>query len=81
MISHLTISDTSLCIGEPRLSISDPHPLPDLLSPFPLDRIEQLEALVNRLMLALDIQNERITILESRSWWSMLKAQIKSWLR
>lgn len=82
MISHLTLNDTSPTIGESHLVILNPVPSSkiDLHAAF-----SELLYNQNNLFIYVNALEQRLKALESRSWWSMLKdqikSQIKSWFR
>ncbi len=78
MLSHLTLNDTSPAIGEPRLLINDPIPAETRSSSDQFHILAQAHwDLVNYVT---RLEN-RIIALESRTWWSMLVSQVKSWFR
>lgn len=78
MISHLTLNDTSPTIGESHLVILNPVPSSkiDLHAAF-----SELLCNQNNLFIYVNALEQRLKTLESRSWWSMLKDQIKSQIK
>lgn len=80
MRSLLSLDDTNPLIGQERLAAINPKPSPppdDTMSHLINQLIEShasLIAYVTRL-------ESRITELEARTWWSMLKAQVRSWFK
>lgn len=83
MSSHISLSDTDATIGEAHLAVVNPvHLLPVTES------IEDIRLLVadlfsNQLAFTQRIHEleRRVSVLESRTWWSLLKAQVISWFR
>lgn len=73
MVSHLTLNDTSPTIGRGHLVINNPLP--------PGSEFLALANAHRDLVIYMSRLEDRICILESRTWWSMLKDQIKSWFR
>ena len=78
MPAHLLISDTQVTIGEERLVAFNPMPELSSLPPLNLDDLVAMQAQLVSVIHALEA---RIVELERRTWWSMLKDQIRSWFR
>lgn len=74
MPAHLSINDSEPMIGASPLALS--NPLPVLEPPRSMQPLELFYRLQERIY-ALEA---RVTELESRTWWSMLKAQVRTWL-
>ena len=79
----LSLNDTSAIIGEPRLVLTMPLPTPSMVGLYTLDSLQSAfgdfassQTQLIQYVAGLEI---RIAMLESRTWWSMLKAQVKSW--
>ncbi len=83
MPSNLFISDTQATIGEERLSVMNPayftpptHAMPVAGPLAHLDDLVEMQSILTARIHALE---RRIEALESRTWWDLLKSQVKSW--
>lgn len=76
--SNISLNDTSPTIGQARITINNPYP--------PLPQIHLLDATIDVLLaqqtdLLAYVRRleDRISVLERRTWWSMLKSQVQIW--
>lgn len=80
----LSINDTQASIGLQHLQIRQPRYAPTALQPPLLPQQNALDILAAQLDSQLHLiiaMQARIAELERRTWWSMLKDQVRSWFR
>ncbi len=82
MRSHLSINDTEPTIGEARLTVENPLAYVPTKPPAEPSRAMQPLELFYVLSDRIQALEARIVELEARTWWSMLKDQLRAiWRR
>lgn len=71
--SHLVISDTEVTVGVERISVNNPPNYSDWT------QLDDLIAMQTQLVSMVRMLEIRVSELERRTWWSMLKDLVKGW--